>query len=85
MPSYSSECEGTRASCFKAKVTVGERFFESLKFFNSSKEAENAAAQAALMSLLVENYQKASSFNLFSILFNASVVINIMSFGLDSS
>lgn len=63
LPSYSIECGGAHASCFKATVKVGEHIFESLKFFNTSKEAENSAAKAAIMSLLIDNFQKASSSN----------------------
>ncbi|EXB73284.1 Double-stranded RNA-binding protein 1 [Morus notabilis] len=62
LPSYSIECGGAHASCFKAKVLVGEHIFESLKFFNTSKEAENSAAKAAIMSLLIDNFQKASPY-----------------------
>lgn len=62
MPTYSSGCnQGTRGSHFKATVTVGEQIFESSESFKTSKEAESCAAKAALMSLLVECFQEASS------------------------
>ena len=62
LPIYSCECDQeVHASHFKARVKVGDQIFENPEFFDTSKEAESDAAKAALMSVLVECFQEASS------------------------
>lgn len=62
IPVYSSEREGPpHALCFKAKVTVDGHPFKSPGFYKTLKEAENAAAQVALMSFSLDAFQEASS------------------------
>ncbi|CAJ1947918.1 unnamed protein product [Sphenostylis stenocarpa] len=52
LPVYSSEWEGPpHATRFKCKVTVEGHTYESDKFYSTVKDAEHAAAEAALMSL----------------------------------
>ncbi|KAB1226862.1 Double-stranded RNA-binding protein 1 [Morella rubra] len=59
-PSYTSKTAGpSHAIHFKATVTVGGHAFESPEFFKTLKEAEHAAAKAALMSLPLDGFQKA--------------------------
>ncbi|RDX71492.1 Double-stranded RNA-binding protein 3, partial [Mucuna pruriens] len=48
------------ASHFKAAVLVNGQSFESPTFFNTKKEAEQAAAKLDLMSLSLDNFEKAS-------------------------
>ncbi|KAK1588857.1 hypothetical protein Q3G72_027911 [Acer saccharum] len=60
-PTYTSTREGpAHAPCFKATVTVDGRTFASPDFFKSRKEAEHAAANAALMSLPFHGFQEAN-------------------------
>uniref|UniRef100_A0A0R0JSL9 DRBM domain-containing protein n=1 Tax=Glycine max TaxID=3847 RepID=A0A0R0JSL9_SOYBN len=52
LPVYSSEWEGPpHAMRFKCKVTVDGQTYESDKFYSTLKDAEHAAAEAALISL----------------------------------
>ncbi|XP_027924994.1 double-stranded RNA-binding protein 1-like isoform X3 [Vigna unguiculata] len=52
LPVYSSECEGPpHATRFKCKVTIDGHTYGSDKFYSTVKDAEHAAAEAALMSL----------------------------------
>ncbi|KAK8470068.1 hypothetical protein PHAVU_004G051700 [Phaseolus vulgaris] len=52
LPVYSSEWEGPpHAMCFKCKVTIDGHTYESDKLYSTLKDAEHAAAEAALMSL----------------------------------
>ncbi|CAL0321619.1 unnamed protein product [Lupinus luteus] len=52
LPVYSSVWEGPpHALRFKCKVTIDGQTFESPKLFTTMKDAENAAAEVALMSL----------------------------------
>ncbi|CAK7329246.1 unnamed protein product [Dovyalis caffra] len=56
-PMYSNTCEGpSHAPCFKATVTVDGHTFESPEFFTTLKQAEHAAAKAALMSLSTDGF-----------------------------
>ncbi|KAK7268880.1 hypothetical protein RIF29_21589 [Crotalaria pallida] len=53
MPVYSCELEGPPHNFrFKSKVTIDGKTFGSPKFFTKLKDAEHAAAEVALMSLL---------------------------------
>lgn len=62
IPVYSSEREGPpHALCFKAKVTVDGHTFESSGFYKTLKEAENAAAQVALMSFSLDGFRENGS------------------------
>lgn len=45
---------------FKATVVIDGKSFESPTFFKTIKEAEQAAAKIALMSLSIDMFQKAS-------------------------
>ncbi|XP_061356963.1 double-stranded RNA-binding protein 1-like [Gastrolobium bilobum] len=61
-PIFTCKTEGpSHATRFKAKVVVDGQSFESAAFFNTIKEAEHAAAKAALMSLSLDIFQKADS------------------------
>ncbi|XP_021715211.1 double-stranded RNA-binding protein 1 isoform X2 [Chenopodium quinoa] len=52
LPVYISEREGPPHACrFKSKVMLEEKTYESFEFFSTIKDAENAAAKAALMSV----------------------------------
>ena len=67
MPIFASMREGPpHASRFKATVIVDGQSFDSPTFFNTLKEAEQAAAKIALMSLSIDSFQKASQLNNFS-------------------
>ncbi|KAL5576035.1 hypothetical protein UlMin_017734 [Ulmus minor] len=61
-PRFNASVFGSRshASPFKAAVAVGGRVFESPKqeCFDSFKEAEDAAAEAACLALLLESFQQ---------------------------
>lgn len=60
-PKYSSVKSGpAHALCFKATVTVHGRTFDSIEFFKNLKQAEQAAAKVALMSLASDGFQEAS-------------------------
>ncbi|KAJ4953565.1 hypothetical protein NE237_030397 [Protea cynaroides] len=55
LPTYSCVREGiAHAPHFKAKVTINGQTFESPGFSHTQKEAEHAAAKAALMSLSID-------------------------------
>lgn len=59
LPFYSCVREGSPHSLrFKATVTVDGQTFESPMFFRTLKEAEHAAAKAALCSLSNDDFQK---------------------------
>ncbi|KAK7268881.1 hypothetical protein RIF29_21590 [Crotalaria pallida] len=59
LPVYSSELEGPpHNSRFKCKVTIDGKTFESPKLFTTLKDAEHAAAEVALMSLLPGGVQE---------------------------
>ncbi|KAK1297298.1 Double-stranded RNA-binding protein 1 [Acorus calamus] len=61
LPMYDSTRVGSpHAPTFKATVSIGGLTFESSEFFNTIKEAENAAAKAAFSSLSPEGTQEAS-------------------------
>jgi len=61
LPVYSSEWEGPpHAMCFKCKVTIDGHTYESDKLYSTLKDAEHAAAEAALMSLSPGGDQEAS-------------------------
>lgn len=61
LPVYSSEWEGPpHAMRFKCKVTVDGQTYESDKFYSTLKDAEHAAAEAALISLSPGRVQEAS-------------------------
>lgn len=52
LPMYVSEREGPPHACrFKSKVTLEGKTYESLEYFSTIKDAENAAAKVALMAL----------------------------------
>ena len=58
-PVYSCEREGPpHASCFKCRVTIDGKTYESPEYFSTLKEAEHAAAKVALISLSPECVQK---------------------------
>ncbi|KAF8396317.1 hypothetical protein HHK36_017932 [Tetracentron sinense] len=60
-PVYSRQLEGQpHAPRFKAKVTVDGQTFEGPTFFSTLREAEHAAAKAALMSLSLDDIQEAT-------------------------
>jgi len=60
-PAYSFERKGLpHAMCFKSKVTINGHTYESDKFYSTLKDAEQAAAEAALMSLSPGGDQEAS-------------------------
>lgn len=62
MPVYSSDKAGPpHAPCFKATVFIQGHPYESPGSYKTLKEAEHAAAQAALLSLTVDTFQEASS------------------------
>ncbi|CDP18828.1 unnamed protein product [Coffea canephora] len=50
--------EQSDALCFTAKVLVGEDIFESPGFYETTKDAEDAAAQAALIPLTMDAFRK---------------------------
>lgn len=61
LPIYSSEHQGpVHARRFKCKVTIDGRTYESREYFTTLKDAEHAAAKAALMSLSAEGVNEAS-------------------------
>ena len=61
LPVYSCERVGPpHASRFKCEVTVNGHTFESLEYFPILNKAENAAAKAALMSLLPNGVDEVS-------------------------
>ncbi|RVW90286.1 Double-stranded RNA-binding protein 1 [Vitis vinifera] len=58
---YSFESIGPSHNCrFKSKVTIEEQTYESPDFFPTLKDAEDAAAKLALMSLSPAGFQEAS-------------------------
>ncbi|KAA8516888.1 hypothetical protein F0562_017294 [Nyssa sinensis] len=59
LPVYSCERQGPpHASRFKSKVTIDGKTYESLEFFPTIKEAENAAAKVACDSLSLSEVQE---------------------------
>lgn len=58
LPVYHVEREDPRAPCVKATVSVGEDCFVSQGLYKTSEEAEDAAAQIALLSLSTEALQE---------------------------
>ncbi|CAA2976090.1 Hypothetical predicted protein [Olea europaea subsp. europaea] len=58
LPVYHVEREDPRAPCVKATVSVGEDRFVSQGLYKTSEEAEDAAAQIALLSLSTEALQE---------------------------
>ncbi|KAJ7960381.1 Double-stranded RNA-binding protein [Quillaja saponaria] len=61
-PIFSSKSKGpSHATRFKASVTVGGRSFDSPAFFNTLKEAEQAAAKIALLSFSLDSFQRGDS------------------------
>ncbi|GKU93690.1 hypothetical protein SLEP1_g7263 [Rubroshorea leprosula] len=61
-PSYCTQREGpSHKPVFKATVAVGGHTFESPAFFKTLKEAEHAAAKAALMSLYYDGIHEVDS------------------------
>ncbi|GLU19070.1 hypothetical protein SLE2022_353370 [Rubroshorea leprosula] len=61
-PSYCTKREGpSHKPVFKATVAVGGHTFESPAFFKTLKEAEHAAAKAALMSLYYDGIHEVDS------------------------
>lgn len=59
LPTYSCVREGPdHVSRFKSKVTIDGQTFESLEYFSTLKEAEHAAAETALKSLLPHGVQE---------------------------
>jgi len=74
LPVYSSECEGPpHATRFKCKVTIDGHTYGSDKFYSTVKDAEHAAAEAALMSLSPGGVEEASLnhyYITYSIIFN---------------
>nr|XP_027124795.1 double-stranded RNA-binding protein 4-like [Coffea arabica] len=59
LPLYRTKrVEQSDALCFTAKVLVGEDIFESPGFYETTKDAEDAAAQAALTSLTMDAFRK---------------------------
>ncbi|XP_039021738.1 double-stranded RNA-binding protein 1-like isoform X2 [Hibiscus syriacus] len=61
-PVYYCESEGPpHASRFRCKVTINEKFYESLEFFPTIKEAEHAAARIALLSLAPDTIEEEDS------------------------
>lgn len=61
IPTYSCDSDGQQSACrFKCKVKVGEQVFESPGYFSKIKDAENAAAQVAVLSLSSSGIEEAS-------------------------
>ncbi|XP_027344289.1 double-stranded RNA-binding protein 1-like [Abrus precatorius] len=61
-PAFTCKAEGPpHATHFKATVLFNGQSFESPSFFNSLKEAEQAAAKLALMSLSLDLFKKGDS------------------------
>lgn len=59
LPVYSSEREGPPHACrFKSKVMLEGKTYESVEFFSTIKDAENAAAKVALMSVSSDETEK---------------------------
>ncbi|MED6109734.1 HLA class II histocompatibility antigen, DR beta 4 chain, variant 2 [Stylosanthes scabra] len=62
LPVYTSEWEGPpHAMRFKCKVTVDGQTYECPNFFSTLKDAEHAAAEVALLSVLPGGFQEDSS------------------------
>ncbi|KAL2536000.1 double-stranded RNA-binding protein 1-like [Forsythia ovata] len=58
LPVYHVEREGSCAPCVKATVNIGEDCFVSQGLYKTSEEAEDAAAQVALLSWSTEALQE---------------------------
>lgn len=62
LPTYCVQREGAiHDLCFKATVSVGGESFKSPGVYKSAKEAEDAAARFALMSLTSAAFQEVKS------------------------
>ena len=61
LPMYTCERDGPpHASRFRCKVEIDGKTYESLEFHGTLKDAENAVAKVALMSLCQDGAQEAS-------------------------
>lgn len=58
LPVYHVEKEGPLTPCVKATVNIGENCFVTQGMYKTSEEAEDAAAQIALLSLSTEALQE---------------------------